>query len=345
MARARGRLWQADVRTNSGERLRPTFSTEASAVRWEAEAREAIQLGKPLPRVFTMARAEGDRDLTQLGTLYDFVCRTEWDAMRAASDLKRNGLHAVEHFGRYKDIRELQMPDVAEYKTQLAKRGNSTSTINRKLAALSKMLKVAVEADVLDKLPKIKRNVEAKTRFRYIDDKEERAIMAYWTARGWDDYADLTTLLVDTGARCFSEMIAAHWDAFGPHHASLTFWATKTNRPRTVPLTARSRKIIARRQATHGQNAGPFTMMKKGTMAVRWDAMQEALGLEDVTPHTLRHTCCTRLVLGGVDVKRVMEWMGHSTILTTMRYMQIRPDALADVLHVLEGRPGETRAD
>lgn len=80
-------------------------------------------------------------------------------------------------------------------------------------------------------------------------------------------------------------------------------------------------------------------------MAVRWDAMQEALGLEDVTPHTLRHTCCTRLVLGGVDVKRVMEWMGHSTILTTMRYMQIRPDALADVLHVLEGRQGETRAD
>lgn len=36
------------------------------------------------------------------------------------------------------------------------------------------------------------------------------------------------------------------------------------------------------------------------------------------------------------DVKRVMEWMGHTAIVTTMRYMQIRPSGLMDVLHVLE---------
>ncbi|QNR64906.1 tyrosine-type recombinase/integrase [Rhodobacter capsulatus] len=46
------------------------------------------------------------------------------------------------------------------------------------------------------------------------------------------------------------------------------------------------------------------------------------------------------MVLGGVDIKRVMTWMGHSTISTTMRYMQIRPTALEDVLHVLEAKAG-----
>jgi len=336
MARMRGRRWQGDVTAADGTRLRPTFATEAAAIQWEDESRDAVLLGKPIPKALEMPRAEAARDLSRLGVLYDFVCRTEWDAMRAAADLKRNGLHVVEYFGRNKDVREIQMPDIADLKSHFAKRGNSTATINRKCAALSKMLHVAVEASVLAKVPKIKRNAEVKTRFRYIDETEERAIMAYWNARGWTDYADLTTLLVDTGARCFSEMIAAHWDAFGQHHASVTFWATKTNQPRTVPITKRCREILARRRGLHGHNAGPFTMMRKGTMAVRWDAMQETLGLDDVTPHTLRHTCCTRLILGGVDVKRVMEWMGHSNLTTTMRYMQIRPDALQEALQVLE---------
>ncbi|WLR94079.1 tyrosine-type recombinase/integrase [Shinella zoogloeoides] len=73
------------------------------------------------------------------------------------------------------------------------------------------------------------------------------------------------------------------------------------------------------------------------------DLMQQQIELEermpDVTPHTLRHTCCTRLVLGGVDVKRVMEWMGHTAIVTTMRYMQIKPTSLEEIVHVLEAKP------
>lgn len=32
--------------------------------------------------------------------------------------------------------------------------------------------------------------------------------------------------------------------------------------------------------------------------------------------------------------------LGHSAITTTLRYMQIRPSALEDVLHVLEGGRG-----
>lgn len=53
----------------------------------------------------------------------------------------------------------------------------------------------------------------------------------------------------------------------------------------------------------------------------------------------MRHTCCTHLINGGVHIKRVMEWMGHSTMSTTMRYMQIRPDSLDEVVAVLEGKP------
>ena len=47
--------------------------------------------------------------------------------------------------------------------------------------------------------------------------------------------------------------------------------------------------------------------------------------MEDVTPHTMRHTFCTRLVQGGKPINEVKELMGHSEITTTMRYAHFAP--------------------
>lgn len=40
--------------------------------------------------------------------------------------------------------------------------------------------------------------------------------------------------------------------------------------------------------------------------------------LPDITPHTLRHTFCTRMAENGMDVKVLQEIMGHKTIEVTM---------------------------
>ena len=45
---------------------------------------------------------------------------------------------------------------------------------------------------------------------------------------------------------------------------------------------------------------------------------RDSVLLPDFTPHTLRHTFCTRLCEAGVDIKVVQEIMGHSTISVTM---------------------------
>lgn len=332
MARKYGRRWQADIRLKDGTRLRPTFLTEAAAFSWESKAKEAVQSGKQIPSL----KNNVSTDLSLLGNLYTFVCRTEWDNCRAAPALKRNGFEACMYFGTEKAITEITSQHISEYKLFLAEKGNSPATVNRKLAALSKMLHVAEASDVLMKVPKIKRNPEEKTKFRYLDTLEERALLAFWTNQGYTDLHDLSVLLIDTGAR-LTEMLTAKWDDYDSNIRSVTFWHTKSNKPRTVPLTKRASGIIKKRKTTHGHKKGPFSNFQKNALRGRWDTMRENLNMPDVTPHTLRHTCCTRLVLGGVDIKRVMEWMGHSTIVTTMRYMQIRPTSLEDIVHVLEG--------
>ena len=46
---------------------------------------------------------------------------------------------------------------------------------------------------------------------------------------------------------------------------------------------------------------------------------REPVLLPDFTPHTLRHTFCTRMAENGIDVKVLQEIMGHKNLSVTMQ--------------------------
>jgi site-specific recombinase XerD len=52
-------------------------------------------------------------------------------------------------------------------------------------------------------------------------------------------------------------------------------------------------------------------------------------GLENVTPHTLRHTFASHLVMAGIDLSTVQRLLGHRDIATTMIYAHLTEDHLA----------------
>ena len=52
-------------------------------------------------------------------------------------------------------------------------------------------------------------------------------------------------------------------------------------------------------------------------------------------PHILRHTCASRLVRGGVDIRRVQMWLGHQTLQMTMRYAHLSPQAMLEAVNVV----------
>ena len=61
---------------------------------------------------------------------------------------------------------------------------------------------------------------------------------------------------------------------------------------------------------------------------------------ESYTPGIqIRHTCCTRLVEAGVDIKSVQYFMGHKDIKTTLTYYAKPTDKMMSKLHSeLRGR-------
>jgi integrase/recombinase XerD len=78
------------------------------------------------------------------------------------------------------------------------------------------------------------------------------------------------------------------------------------------------------------------------TRVVVWQIVKrhsEKAGLDDVHPHTLRHSFATHLLAGGADLRVVQELLGHSNIATTEVYTHVDRSRLKEVLARFHPRP------
>lgn len=334
MSRQRGSTWQADAVLRDGRRLRPGgFQSEAAANLWEAQTAANDALGLPPPPLHGRNSSTPLTLGITLGELRSRVLATGapdgWRGSKAFESADKNSHHVVKFFGSGKMAAQIDVNEVDRFVTSLDHIGNSGGTVNRKLAALSKMLKFAYQRKLITSKPHIARQQEAEGRLRYLTwEEDDKAIAAFMTA-GHIDLAHLTGFLIDTGARV-SEALALQ-----PAHYStkpggvVTFMLTKGRKPRSVPLTDRARIAL---------DACEFSSINYWRYRSAWDTAKKRLGttFDDVVIHTFRHTCASRLVQGGVDLYRVMKWMGHKDIQTTLRYAHLAPKDLHEGVGVLE---------
>jgi site-specific recombinase XerC len=66
-----------------------------------------------------------------------------------------------------------------------------------------------------------------------------------------------------------------------------------------------------------------------------WTACRRA-GLRNIRWHDLRHSFGSQLAAAGVPLRQVQEWMGHSTITMTMRYMHLASGGGRELIGVLD---------
>ncbi|WP_370462152.1 tyrosine-type recombinase/integrase [Phyllobacterium sp. SYP-B3895] len=214
----------------------------------------------------------------------------------------------------------------------LRERGNSNATINRKMAALSKLLRKACKMGDIYNLPEFRRQKERQGRIRFLEFEEEQRLFSAIRARCEDSYR-LSVFLVDTGCR-LGEAIGLSWNDLQDSRS--TFWLTKSGRSRTVPLTSRAREATL---IQRGRLRGPFSMHTQVRFRAIWNEAKAEVGLgrdDQVVPHILRHTCASRLVRGGIDIRRVQMWLGHQTLQMTMRYAHLATNDLDSCVAVLE---------
>lgn len=89
--------------------------------------------------------------------------------------------------------------------------------------------------------------------------------------------------------------------------------------------------------ALHGAGTPALFLNARGGRLSRqsgWAILKSAAeraGVENVSPHTLRHSFATHLLRGGADIRVVQELLGHASVTTTQVYTLVTRDALREV--------------
>ncbi len=285
---------------------------------------------------------------------------TTWylkDAIKTAFDVKWRGTASeafyeyecsvlTGHFGGDLRLSQITTPAVDEFRKKLIAKGNVTSTINKKLAALSMVFKLAHERGGVIHRPVMGMKKVDRCKVRYLSEPEELAMLGLFKQWGKDDLHDWLVVLVDTGLRP-SELkrILPGWVDFKSN--LLHIWVSKTKAGiRAIPMTRRVRATLEYHCLENAKD--PMRKLFPTAYDVYtnvWERARKALKLDtdpDFTPYITRHTFATRLVQAGEQISIVQKLLGHETPAMTMIYAHFGADQYLKAISKLEKSPTDT---
>lgn len=342
--RQRGGSWQADI-TVKGQRIRETFASEAEAKAWEHQARAAALRGDAIPRpngsgAATAPKSGQSRDdgSPTIGNILKRTFDTHWRGGRTEAKNLVNMGQIEAYFGKDFLVTRIDTDAIDGFITDCIAKRNSNATINRKLAVLSKALRFAYNRGLIPKMPKIERKAENVGRFRWLEEAEEKALLATLRSWGKEDHAETVEVLIDTGMRP-SELYSLAARDVNLKTGAILIWQTKTDRPRTVYATKRVKAVLQRRMSAVTAPTEKLFPYDNFWMRHTWDRVRLHLGLQNdphFVPYVCRHTCASRMVQRGVPINVVKDWLGHTSIQMTMRYAFLAPTNLQNAASVLE---------
>jgi integrase/recombinase XerD len=358
------------IKVVSGDLIRRPASavTPADPMATRASLSEAVETLPALPPVDPHERY-GLRALTVLWLEAD---KTEHTRRAYFADLnawldwcRRTGL----------DPLRARRADVDAWKATLtvtAKDGSprkaSSSTVARRLAAISSWYQYLVDNDAADRNPvaAVKRpKLDQQSPFPALSETETATLLGHVTQRAQrlnseaaHRDAALLTLMFHTGLRV-SGVTTAQVDDLAYDRGHQILWYTKKGQtrdyvPLAPPVLAALDSYLQLRRAREGELSGPLLVTtphprdpsKTGGraltqrdvwIALRRHAREAGLSSADsITPHTSRRTVATTLLANGVPIEKVQDLLSHNDIRVTRGYDAAR--------HKLDSSPVYTLA-
>jgi len=348
--------WEVDVvaMLPDGRRIRDRrkapVSSRTDALRWGRERERELLLRGPelLRKEVPTLEAFAPRFIEGYAT----ANRQKPSGIAAKETILK--VHLLPRLGA-KRLDAITNEDIQKIKSGL--RGKAPKTVNNVLSVLKKLLDVAVEWAVIDRVPCTVRLLpmshpsEAE---HHSFDEFERLIEAAGRI-------DKTTLLIvllggEAGLRC-GEMMALQWTDIDLAKRQLwvkrSEWKGKVTVPkggraRLVPLTSRLAEALRSHRHLKGERVlteddGEPLTQKVVQVCVRRAA--RLANLENRGVHVLRHTFCSHLAMKGAPARAIQELAGHKDMSTTQRYMHLSPRAIEDAIRLLEGPPPRQNGD
>jgi integrase len=214
-------------------------------------------------------------------------------------------------------------------------RGVKDGTIIRELKALISAINWAYQNKRLSLPVPVWLPRKPEGRKRWLTKSEEDRLLR---AVRHDEYLKLFILLSIYGGGRKVAVLELRWPQINFDEGIVDFkkpGEEKTNKGKPTnhvpPILMRHlRKAYERRDSDVGYvityHGKPIKDVKKSFANAVKKAGLETSGPDKVTPHTLKHTCGSRLVQGGAPMALVAVYLGHTTERTTEIYAHLAPD-------------------
>jgi integrase len=212
----------------------------------------------------------------------------------------------------------------------------SPASVNRELATLRRLLRLAQEWKVLDRVPRIRLLRGEHNREFVLSHRLEPKYLE--TAP--QPLRDVASLILETGVRP-GEAANLRWaDVYlqPAVHAEMGYIAIRggksPNAKRKLSLTARAADMLkGRKSAVKSAWVFPGDSPEASILVSSLDHEHEhvrtALKLpKDFVVHSLRHSMLTRLGESGGDAFTIMRIAGHSSVTVSQRYVHPTPEGM-----------------
>lgn len=237
-----------------------------------------------------------------------------------------------EFFGPSKLARLVTDDDLVDFRDELIADGMAQTTTNHYLNDIRAAFHRAIRKGNKDKIRKAEENPASQVDFfpattlsRCLNEDEKIRLLSACVDQ---DLYDLVSVALFTGMR-ESEIFELSWSkniSFPLNDIYLPWHKTKEDKDKHMPMFDEVRKILERRRTANPASDWVFPSENgeqgtwSGAIAAGgsyrwkyWQALKTANILDTTKFHLLRHTFASDMLMAGVDIKTVAQFLGHTT--------------------------------
>jgi len=227
----------------------------------------------------------------------------------------------IELFGNVQ-LHEISPFEIEKFKLTKLSDDLSKSTVNRYLTILKRMFNVAIDWGYAKENPvkRVKFYTEKDNlKERILTEKEEDRLLEASS----EHLRPILIVALNTGMRR-GEILNLKWENIDFQAKEILVENTKSGRPRTIDINSHllNELVKLKNEAQDSQNVflNPKTGEPYKKLQTSFNGTRRRAGIKNLRFHDLRHTFASRLVERGVDLIRVKELLGHSSVKITERY-------------------------
>ncbi len=238
------------------------------------------------------------------------------------------------------DVKDLTRVDLREFVASLSREGLSPTSVRRMVSAVRGFYKFLLLDGHIKKHPAEDLDAPQKAHYlpRFLTERELELLLQQpdlETETGLRDRAVLE-LMYASGLRVSEATALKISDV--DLDAGLLICFGKGSKQRKVPIGKSAlewleKYLALRKKHKNTENKTLFVSvlgksLTRQTIAEFVKKYAEKAGLEDVSPHTLRHSFATHLLQHGADTRSVQTMLGHADISTTQIYTHLTENHL-----------------